>query len=335
MALLTLTHESIKKICESASGQEAIAKLTQEMNRQGITKMFIDYEKVRALVKRMEKDGICQDSSANFSDETLDEILTGFLTEKVIEFLELVEDIEKKPIIHGLPMLKELVGYYLLNPYQPMKVFYWMGEYALPFKVDIQNTVNMYFMLTGASADKHAMYNDLINDAIPLGINSEVHALAWVRANEEDYAKLDFKKIFEAINFDRYYFEAFEKDPDDKACCNREGEHDPMKFVPKSEIKILADEGFKPLVLDVVFQEAKSLSVPDINTAIMKLFEERPALVYMLYARAMFFAKASELQRFQKEIMKVLDANGISYSLIPNQVDPRMFQNNPWSGNFS
>lgn len=335
MALLTLTPENIKKICESASGQEAIAKLAQEMNRQGITKMFIDYEKVRALVKRMAKDGICQDSSANFSDETLDEILTGFLTEKVIEFLGMVEDIEKKHILHGLPMLKELVGYYLLNPYQPMKVFYWMSEYAVPFKVDIQKVVDLYFMLTGASADKHAMYNELINDAIPLGINSEVHALAWVRANGEDYAKLNFKKIFEAINFDRYYFETFEKNLGDKECCNAEGEHDPMKYAPKSEIKILADEGFKPLVLDIVFQEAKSLSVPDINAAIMKLFEEKPALVYMLYARAMFFVKVSELQRLQQEITKIFDANGIQYSVVPNQIDPRMFKENPWSGNFS
>lgn len=335
MALSMLTPEVIKRICESASGQEEIAKLAQTMNSQGVTKMFIDYEAVRKLMRRMKDDGIWKAGFELFSDESFDKTLKAILTKKVIEFLCMVDKIEEKPIYHGLPMLKELTGYYLSGDYQPMKVFYWMSEFAMAYKVELETLVDGYFMLACWNPDRHAMYKQLLNDAIPMGINSTVHALAWVNANEEDFAKLDFSKILDAINFDRYYFEAFEKNPEDKAACNAEGESDPWKFVPKSEIRRLADGGFKPLVLDIVFTEAKSLSVPDINAAIKKLFEERPTLVYMLYARAMFYAKVSEMQRFQKLVMQLCDAEGVDYTVVPNQIDPRMFKENPWSGNFS
>ena len=335
MALSMLTPEVIEKICRSSSGQEEIAKLVKTMNSQGVTKMFINYEAVRKLVRRMSSDGICSLDMSYLTDEKFDETFIAYLTNKVIEFLNMVDRIEEKPSYHGLPMLKELTGYYLSGDYQPMKVFYWMSEFAISYKVEFDQIVDTYFTRISWNPDMHAMYKQLINDAIPMGINSEVHALAWVKANEEAFEKLDFTEILNAIQFDRYYFEVYEKNPEDKAACNAEGENDPWKFVPKSEIRRLADGGFKPLILDVVFQEAKSLSVSDINAAIKKLFKERPTLVYMLYARAMFFTKASEMQRFQKLVIQICDAEGIEYSLVPNQIDPRMFKENPWSGNFS
>ena len=331
MALQTLTPGKIKSICNSAEGQAEIAKFAKTMNDQGVIKMFIDFPKVRKVVRRMMEDCIIpeMDISKVYSDENFIKDFIALSTEKMSNFLCGIEDLEKKSVVHGLPMLSEMANVYFVYPYRPMFLFFWMSEFALPFKESLQNAVYYYFTFVKYNPDKYDMYVDLIESAIPLGVSKEVHAEAWVKANEKDYSQLDFSEIFASIPFERYYDGTFEQDL-------REDRADPMfgsrfMIASKAEIKKKADERFKPLVLNEVFPELKSLEVEIINAGIKKFFDEKPALIYMLYSKAMFFVKAAELERLQKEFMKFFDENGINYTLESNKPPhPLMFQQMPW-----
>lgn len=333
MAKQTLTTGKIREICESLAGQAEIAKFAQAMNSQGTTALFIDYEKVYNLTRRMVKDGILRDTEALniFSVENMEKAFIEFMTEKMINYLSRVRDIEKRDASDGLPMLSELATQYLLKPMKPMTVFFWMSEYAVSFKTEFEQCVARYFVLV-RDYDKWSAYKEIISDAIPMGINPNVRALSWVNANQEEYRKIDFSCLFADIDFDRYYAESFDGDPLTKSAVNMKGEDDPFKYVCKESFKFLVDEAFKPLVLDVVFPLAKSLDVPDINAAIKILLKDKPTLVYMLYSRAMFFAKASELKRIQGEFIKFFDKNNIKYEMVPKyqDIDPLMFKDMPW-----
>ena len=334
MALQTLTLKNIQSICNSAAGQAEVAKFAQTMNEQGVMKFFIDYAKVRDLISRMVKEGIMKEETPmeNYSDENFTKEFIVYSTNKMIDYLSRVSGIESKSIMHGLPMLREMATIYLVGPYRPMMVFYWMSEFAIPFKEELTRIIQHYFTFVRFNPDKFDMYMQLIEDAVPLGINPDVQALAWVRANEEEYRKLDFSEIFAAIPFDRYYEETFDKDVREDRPSPQFGTR--FMILPKDEIKRLADEAFKPLVLNEVFPELKSLDTECINEGIKKFFKERPTMVYMLYSRAMFFTKVSELNRLQKEFMKFFDEQGIEYTLeSTGPVNPMMLKDMPWSGN--
>ena len=334
MASPTLTLENIQFICTSDEGQAEVAKFAQTMNEQGVMKFFVDYTKVRDLISRMVKDGIMKEETQmeKYSDENFTKEFIAFSTKKMIDYLSRVSGIESMSIMHGLPMLREMATIYFVEPNRPMTVFYWMSEFAITFKEALTRIVWNYFTLVCYNLDKFNMYMQLIEDAVPLGVNPDVPALAWVRANEEEYRKLDFSEIFDDLPFDRYYEETFNQDLREDRPSPEFGTR--FMILPKDEIKRLADEVFKPLVLNEVFPELKSLNTECINEGINKFFRERPTMVYMLYSRAMFFIKASELNRLQKEFMKFFDEQGIKYTLeSTGPVNPMMFQDMPWSGN--
>lgn len=331
MAIQTLTTEKIKAICNSAEGQAEVAKFAETMNNQGVIKMFIDFPEVRNLIRRMINDGIIPDSGSidEYSDENFMKDFIALSTKKMNDYLCRVENIDKKPAEHGLPMLREMANIYFVYPYRPMFVFYWMSEFAIPFREAAQKAIYFHFTVVNYNPDKYDKYMELIDRAFPMGIKSEVKAQSWVKANEKEYKQLDFSEIFASIPFDRYYVEAFEQDV-------REDKGHPefgtrFMMASEAEIKAKADEVFKPLVLNEVFPELKNLEVETINAGIKKFFAEKPALVYMLYSRAMFFVKAGELERLQKEFMKFFDENGIDYSLESNAPPhPMMFHKMPW-----
>ncbi len=334
MTIQTLTTEKIRALCNSAEGQAEVAKFAKTMNDQGVIKMFIDFSEVRKLIRRMMNEGIIPESSAidNYSDENFMKEFIAFSTKKMSDYLCRVENIEKMSVEHGLPMLKEMANIYFVYPYRPIFLFYWMTEFAFPFREELEKAIHFHFTFVNYNPGKYDTYMDLIKAAIPLGIKPEDKAQSWVKANEKEYKQLDFSEIFASIPFERYYVETFEEDVREDKGHSEFGTR--FMIASEAEIKAKADEVFKPLVLSKVFPELKNPEVETINAGIKKFFAEKPVVVYMLYSRAMLFVKAEEIKRLQKEFMKFFDENGINYTVESTEPPhPMMFHEMPWGSN--
>lgn len=329
-----LSKQKIHDICRSAEGQQEVRAFVETMNTQGVTQMFIDFQKVEDFVHQMVINDLLGGAPITFNPKeytkkNLEKQFVEFLTNKVEGYLCCIKDLENMDISHGFPMFKEFLTFYLTHPMKPITFFLWMGQFAVPFRERFENIVNFCYATWICNTQQHRKFRNMINEAIPLGVSAEVKSLSWVYENQKTYEKIDFSEIFSAIPFDRYYAELFEDNPNTQEFMNPELPN--LGFASKNEIRRLTDEAFKPMILELVFKNIQSRNLEDINSEIKKLFLEKPVLVYQQYSRAIFTVKASEFARIQKELIQFFDKHNVPYTMTSEKepVDLPLFMSKP------
>lgn len=317
-----LTQSDVVAHCFSEKGQTYVTELMSQLDKLGITQLFINTRSLEILVREFALEGVFEEGfdTSFYSADAVSARMKEHFTNKYATTIFGEQNVNENNMY---PLMK-VTGTVLCKPENAHVLFFWFTEFVHPInelmlkylslakknredeEIDVFGTRD--YRNAWHNIDRKEDYlNGLYEEALPCGVKNNFDELEEKYKFCPEFGQFHVSKLLNMFAFDRYYEATVNRGTPTFDNYSQYIEREPRfcilrrdNFRTKKELRSHINKIFKIFVYDHICKVYGGDDIEDVIVSFDELIEKRLVWLTMMYLNVMIHVSRNEYLRVNK-----------------------------------